>query len=220
MRLQRLVLALAVLGCAPPAPSDATAPSAAAAPSVAAAPATATAATGTASATFAGGCFWSMEKAFEAVPGVVSATSGFSGGTVKDPSYDLVVGGATGHAEAVRVVYDPGKVTYATLLDQYWRHIDPFAVDAQFCDHGPQYRTVVFTHDAAQRELAEATKAAVAKRFGKPVATAIEPAGAFFPAEPYHQDFARLNPMRYEAYRIGCRRDASLRAIWGDEAGT
>ena len=161
-----------------------------------------------------------MEKAFEAVPGVVSATSGFSGGTVKNPSYDLVVGGATGHAETVQVVYDPAKVTYAKLLDEYWHHIDPFAVDAQFCDHGPQYRSVVFTHDAAQREAAEATKAAVAKRFGKPVATAIEPAGAFYAAEPYHQDFARLNPMRYTSYRIGCGRDASLRAIWGDEAGT
>ena len=170
-------------------------------------------------ATFAGGCFWSVEKAFDGLPGVKSATSGYAGGTVPNPSYEQVTGGSTGHAEAVRVVFDPAKVTYAKLLDRFWHTIDPLTANAQFCDHGPQYRTAVFWHDAAQRDLATRTKAALQKRFGRPVATEVLEAGPFYAAEAYHQDFAARNPARYGLYRMGCGRDQRLEAIWGDAAG-
>jgi len=170
-------------------------------------------------AVFAGGCFWSMEKAFEHLPGVVSATSGYSGGTVPNPKYEDVGTGRTGHAESVQVVIDPARVTYARLLDVYWHNIDPLSTNGQFCDHGPEYRAIVFTRGAEQRRLAEASKRTVQARFTRPVTTQIQAAMPFYPAEAYHQDFADRNPGDYNAYRIGCRRDRRLRELWGDAAG-
>lgn len=171
-------------------------------------------------AIFAGGCFWSMEKAFDETKGVVEATSGYSGGTVKNPSYRQVVEGGTGHLESVRVEYIPSKVSYEALLDVYWHHIDPTDFHGQFCDKGGNYHTAIFYRDDAQKKAAEASKAKLEKsgRFIGPIATAIRPAGAFYPAESYHQDFAKKNPVHYNAYRIGCRRDARLAQVWGDEA--
>jgi len=170
-------------------------------------------------AVFAGGCFWSMEKAFEHVPGVVSAVSGFSGGTVANPSYDDVGSRNTGHAEAVQVVFDPARTSYAKLLDVYWHNTDPISTNGQFCDHGPQYRTVVFTRGAEQRRQAEASKAAVQAHFTRPVTTQIQNAAPFYAAEAYHQNFAETHAAHYNAYRIGCGRDARLRELWGSAAG-
>jgi peptide-methionine (S)-S-oxide reductase len=170
-------------------------------------------------AVFAGGCFWSMEKAFEHVPGVIEAVSGFSGGTVANPSYEEVGGRETGHAEAVRVVFDPARVSYERLLDVYWHSIDPISTNGQFCDHGPQYRTIVFTRNAAQRRAADASRTQVQAHFTRPVTTQIQNASPFYAAEAYHQDFAEKNPVRYNAYRVGCGRDARLRELWGDAAG-
>ena len=148
-------------------------------------------------AIFAGGCFWSMQKAFDGVGGVASVTAGFSGGKVKNPTYDGVSSGATGHAESVQVVYDPAKITYERLLDIYWHHIDPLTVNAAFCDHGPQYRSIIFYGDPAQRRAAEASKRALdeSHRFPTPIVTAIEPATPFYPAEEYHQQYYKKNPM-------------------------
>ena len=171
-------------------------------------------------ATFAGGCFWSMQKAFDGVPGVATVTSGYAGGTKANPSYEDVESGETGHAESVEVKYDPARISYQQLLDVYWHHIDPLTVNSAFCDYGPQYRSIIFYHDAEQRRLAEASKRALdeSHRFRTPVVTAIQPATPFYPAEEYHQQFYRKNPGRYEAYRIGCRRDARLQQLWGDLA--
>jgi peptide-methionine (S)-S-oxide reductase len=184
----------------------------------AAAPAT-TYAFATDTAVFAGGCFWSMEKAFEHLPGVVSAVSGYSGGTVANPRYEDVGTGRTGHAEAVQVVFDPARTSYARLLDVYWHSIDPLSTNGQFCDHGPEYRAIVFTRNAEQRRLATASKATLQARFTKPVTTQIAAAMPFYAAEAYHQDFADRNPRHYNSYRIGCRRDQRLRELWGDAAG-
>ena len=170
-------------------------------------------------AVFAGGCFWSMEKAFEHVPGVLSATSGFSGGTVANPRYEEVGTGRTGHAEAVQVVFNPARTSYARLLDIYWHSIDPTSTNGQFCDHGPEYRAIVFTRGAEQRRLAVASKATVQARFRRPVTTQIANAMPFYAAEEYHQDFADRNPGHYNAYRVGCGRDRVLRELWGDAAG-
>jgi peptide-methionine (S)-S-oxide reductase len=169
-------------------------------------------------ATFAGGCFWSMQKAFDGVPGVVTVTAGYAGGTKSNPSYEDVETGRTGHAESVEVTYDPAKISYDGLLDVYWHHIDPLTVNSAFCDYGPQYRSIIFYHDAEQRRLAEASKRALddSHRFRTPIVTAIQPATPFYPAEEYHQQFYKKNPARYEAYRIGCRRDARLQQLWGD----
>ncbi len=173
-----------------------------------------------ATAVFAGGCFWSIEKLFDEMDGVVSATSGFSGGTVKNPSYEGVSSGATGHMEAVKVVYDPAKLTYARLLDAFWHDIDPTSPDGQFCDFGPQYRTAIFYHDETQHREIMNSKQAIenSKVLKKPIATRILPESEFFPAEEYHQDFARRNVMHYNSYRIGCGRDAKLKSVWGDLA--
>jgi peptide-methionine (S)-S-oxide reductase len=173
---------------------------------------------GRAVATFAGGCFWCMEPPFDALPGVISTTSGYTGGSDPDPSYEEVSGGGTGHAEAVQVVYDPARVSYERLLEVFWRNVDPLTPDAQFCDRGSQYRSAIFVHDDAQRRLAEASKAALAasKRFDRPIVTEIETAGAFHPAEAYHQDYYRKNPVRYKLYRGGCGRDRRLRELWGE----
>jgi peptide-methionine (S)-S-oxide reductase len=174
----------------------------------------------TATATFAGGCFWCMEPPFEALPGVLSATSGYTGGRTQDPGYEEVSAGGTGHAEAVRVVYDPARVSYEQLLDVFWHNIDPTAKGRQFCDVGSQYRSAIFFHDAEQQRLAEASRAALqaSGRLPGPIATQISQAGPFYPAEAYHQDYARRNPLRYRFYRNGCGRDARLRELWGADA--
>jgi peptide-methionine (S)-S-oxide reductase len=176
-----------------------------------------------AKATFAGGCFWCMEPPFDKLDGVVSTTSGYTGGQTANPTYEQVSAGKTGHAEAVQVVYDPRKITYAQLLDVFWRNIDPLTANAQFCDVGSQYRSGIFAHDQAQRRLAEESKRAVAQRLQKPVVTEIAEAAAFWPAEEYHQDYYKKNPIRYKVYRAACGRDGRLEAIWGpagkDSAG-
>jgi peptide-methionine (S)-S-oxide reductase len=168
----------------------------------------------TATATFAGGCFWCVEADFDKVEGVISTTSGYTGGHTANPSYEEVSRGGTGHAEAVEIVYDPAKVSYEKLLDVFWHNIDPLAKDRQFCDHGDQYRSAIFYHGDEQRALAEASKAAVAKRFKQPIQTAIMPAGPFYKAEEYHQDYYVKNPIRYKFYRFNCGRDARLEELW------
>jgi peptide-methionine (S)-S-oxide reductase len=170
-------------------------------------------------ATFAGGCFWCMEPPFEKLGGVVSVTSGYTGGQKPNPTYEEVSAGATGHAEAVEIVYDPQKVSYAQLLDVFWHNVDPTQADGQFCDHGRQYRTAIFTHDEEQRRLADESKKQVQARFPKPVLTEIVPASRFYPAEEYHQDFYKRNPVRYYSYRAGCGRDRRLKELWGEAAG-
>jgi peptide-methionine (S)-S-oxide reductase len=172
----------------------------------------------TAVATFAGGCFWCMEPPFDAVKGVRSTTSGYTGGEKKNPTYREVSDGKTGHCEAVQVEYDPSKVTYEELLQVYWHNIDPTTGDRQFCDWGLQYRPEIFYHDEAQKAAAEASKREVEKKFGA-IAVRITPAGAFYPAEAYHQDFYTKEPDHYYDYRKGCGRDRRLKELWGDEAG-
>jgi len=168
-----------------------------------------------ATATFAGGCFWCMQPPFDAEPGVVSTTVGYTGGHLDHPTYEQVSAGGTGHAESIQVVFDPGKVTYRQLLDVFWRNVDPTTRDRQFCDVGHQYRTAIFFHDDEQRREAEASRDAVAKRLGQPVVTEIVAAGTFYPAEDYHQDYYRKNPVRYRFYRYTCGRDRRLAEVWG-----
>jgi len=172
---------------------------------------------GSAVATFAGGCFWCMEAPFDKLPGVMSTTSGYTGGKTKNPTYEEVSAGATGHAEAVQVVYDPTKVSYEKLLDVFWHNIDPTVKDRQFCDIGTQYRTAIFVHDDRQRQLAEASKAALekSKPFKDAIVTPIVVATEFWPAEEYHQDYYVKNPVRYNYYRTGCGRDRRLAQLWG-----
>ncbi len=169
-------------------------------------------------ATFAGGCFWCMEPPFDKLPGVLATTSGYMGGNKKNPTYEEVSAGGTGHAEVVQVRYDPAKVSYEKLLDMYWRNIDPTVKDRQFCDVGSQYRTTIFVHDDAQRRAAEASKAALEKvrPFKDPILTPIVAAGEFWPAEDYHQDYYVKNPIRYSYYRTGCGRDRRLKDLWGE----
>jgi peptide-methionine (S)-S-oxide reductase len=168
-------------------------------------------------ATFAGGCFWCMEPPFDNLPGVVSTTSGYTGGTKSNPTYEEVSSGRTGHAEAVQVLYDPKKVSYEKLLETFWRNIDPTVRDRQFCDVGTQYRTAIFVHSEEQRRIAERSKAALekSKPFRQEIVTPIVPAREFYPAEAYHQDFYKKNPIRYKFYRDGCGRDARLKELWG-----
>ncbi len=175
--------------------------------------------TNAAVATFAGGCFWCMEPPYDKLPGVLSTTSGYIGGQVANPTYEQVITGRTGHTEAVQVRYDPSKVDYATLLDVYWRNIDPLTANRQFCDAGSQYRSGIYYHDADQEQLARASFAKVEARFEQPVVTEIAPATTFWPAEEYHQDYYQKNPARYRYYRWSCGRDARLEELWG-EAGT
>ena len=172
-------------------------------------------------ATFAGGCFWCMEGPFDKLEGVISTTSGYTGGGKKNPTYEEVSAGGTGHAESVRVVYDPARVSYERLLDVFWHNIDPLARERQFCDAGNQYRSAVFYHDEAQRLAAAASKSTLeaSGRLKGPIATQIVPAGEFWPAEEYHQDYYKKNPIRYKYYRGGCGRDARLKEIWGADAG-
>ena len=168
-------------------------------------------------ATFAGGCFWCMEAAFDGVEGVVSATSGYAGGNTENPTYEEVSTGTTGHAESVQVTFDPKKITYEKLLDIYWHNIDPTTPYGQFCDIGSQYRPIIFTVDDAQKRLAEASKRKLeaAKTFEGPIATEIQPLKAFYPAEEHHQNFCEKNPVNYKAYRLGCGRDQRLEQLWG-----
>lgn len=198
-----LVLAAAVTGSA-----NAQAPAAGAA--------------GTAKATFAGGCFWCMEPPFDKLDGVISTTSGYTGGAKVNPTYQEVSAGSTGHAEAVQIVYDPKKVSYDKLLDTFWKNVDPTQKDGQFCDHGSQYRTGIFVHDAEQKRQAEASKASLekSKPFKAAVVTEIVDATTFYPAEDYHQDYYMKNPVRYKLYRTGCGRDARLKEVWGAAAAS
>jgi peptide-methionine (S)-S-oxide reductase len=172
-------------------------------------------------ATFAGGCFWCMEPPFEKLKGVDAVISGYTGGRTENPTYEEVSSGRTGHAEAVEVHYDPTQITYGALLDVFWHNIDPTTRDRQFCDVGDQYRTAIFFHDAEQKRLAEESKAALekSKPFPQPIVTEIVPAGVFTPAEEYHQDYYRKNPIRYKFYRYTCGRDQRLEALWGKAAG-
>jgi peptide-methionine (S)-S-oxide reductase len=168
-------------------------------------------------ATFAGGCFWCMEEAFEPIDGVASVVSGYIGGNKANPSYDQVSAGSTGHAEAVEIRYDPAKVSYEQLLQHFWRNIDPLAANRQFCDRGSQYRSAIFYHGDEQRRLAEASKAALEQsgRLNGQIATEIVEAGKFYPAEEYHQDYYRKNPQRYKFYKWSCGRAQRLEEIWG-----
>lgn len=167
--------------------------------------------------TFAGGCFWCMEPPFDELDGVISTTSGYTGGQTKNPSYEEVSSGVTGHAESVQVLFDPTKISYSQLLDVFWHNIDPLTPDAQFCDHGRQYRTAIFYHGEEQKQLAEASKKALEQsgRFTKPIVTEIVPAGEFYKAEEYHQDYYQKNPLRYKFYRYQCGRDQVLTQLWG-----
>ena len=172
-------------------------------------------------AIFAGGCFWCMEPPYDKTDGVISTTSGYTGGHVPNPAYKDVSAGRTGHIEAVKIVYDPEKVTYEKLLHIFWRNIDPLRKNAQFCDEGSQYRSAIFPQDQAQRKAAERSKSELeaSERFSRPIVTEILDAAPFYEAEEYHQDYYLKNPNRYSFYRWGCGRDARLEQIWGDEAG-
>jgi peptide methionine sulfoxide reductase msrA/msrB len=170
-------------------------------------------------ATFAGGCFWCMESPFDKLPGVISVTVGYTGGASKNPTYEEVSNGGTGHAEAVEIVYDPKLITYEKLLEVFWRQIDPTTTNRQFCDVGSQYRASVFVHDDAQKAAAEATRENLAKshRFDKPIVTEIAQAATFYPAEDYHQRYYKKNPVRYNYYRYSCGRDQFLDKAWGKD---
>ena len=170
-----------------------------------------------AKATFAGGCFWCVEADFDKVPGVISTTSGYTGGRGANPTYEQVSSKSTGHAEAVEIVYDNAKVSYEQLLAVYWRSIDPTTKDRQFCDAGSPYRTAIYAHDDAQFAAAKASLAALEKTkpFKEPIVTSIERAGPFYAAEEYHQDYYKKNPVRYKYYRTSCGRDARLAELWG-----
>ena len=166
---------------------------------------------------FAGGCFWCMEEAFEKIEGVLSATSGYMGGTVANPSYEDVSSGRTGHAESIEVVYDPAKVSYQKLLDAFWRNVDPITPNAQFCDHGSQYRSAIFFQTDEEKRASDTSKQAIeqSKRFTEPIVTQIVMASQFYPAEEYHQDFYKKNPVRYKFYKYSCGRAKRLEELWG-----
>jgi peptide-methionine (S)-S-oxide reductase len=168
-------------------------------------------------AAFAGGCFWCMVGPFDKLPGVVKVVSGYTGGQTRNPTYEEVSSGSTGHAESVEVTYDPTKISYQRLLDVYWHNVDPLDPNGQFCDHGNQYRTAIFFYDATQKRLAEESKAALERshRFKEPIVTQIVAATQFYPAEEYHQDYYKKNPVRYRFYRYNCGRDARLTTLWG-----
>ena len=174
-----------------------------------------------ATATFAGGCFWCEETAFEGLDGVLSVKSGYTGGQTKNPTYEEVSSGSTGHAESVQVLFDLAKVSYGKLLEIFWHNIDPLQANGQFCDHGSQYRSAIFYTDDGQRREAEESKKRLEQepRFQGKIVTQIVPASTFYPAEEYHQDFYKKNPVRYHEYRLGCGRDARLKQIWGEPAG-
>ena len=166
---------------------------------------------------FAGGCFWCMEEVFEKVEGVLSATSGYMGGTVSNPTYEEVSAGRTGHAESVEVVYDPAKVSYQKLLDAFWRNVDPITPNAQFCDHGNQYRSAIFFQTEDEKRASDSSKQVIeqSRRFKEPIVTQIVMAPQFYPAEEYHQDFYKKNPIRYKLYKYNCGRAQRLEELWG-----
>ncbi|WP_192036338.1 peptide-methionine (S)-S-oxide reductase MsrA [Halomonas sp. YLGW01] len=171
-------------------------------------------------AVFAGGCFWCMEEAFDKVPGVLETVSGYSGGDATTATYPQVSAGRTAHAEVVQVAYDPDEVSYEELLDVFWRNIDPFAADRQFCDAGSSYRSAIFPVDDQQETLAKASLDEMLERFDQDIATRIEPFEAFYPAEDYHQNYYKTNSLRYNFYKSACGRVERLEEVWGDEAGT
>jgi len=166
---------------------------------------------------FAGGCFWCMEEVFENIEGVLSVTSGYMGGTVARPSYEEVSAGRTGHAESVEVVYDPAKVSYQKLLDAFWLNVDPITPNAQFCDHGSQYRSAIFFQTDEEKRTSETSKRAIeqSSRFNDQIVTQIVMASQFYPAEEYHQDFYKKNPIRYKFYKYNCGRAQRLETLWG-----
>ncbi len=172
-------------------------------------------------ATFAGGCFWCMEAPFDKLPGVISVMPGYTGGHVKNPTYEQVSSGGTGHAEAVQIVYDPSRIGYDRLLEVFWRNIDPTVRDRQFCDVGSQYRTGIFYHGEEQRRLALKSKGELerSRPFQGPIVTEVTEAGEFYPAEEYHRQYYKKNPVRYRYYRSACGRDNRLKELWGDKAG-
>lgn len=172
-------------------------------------------------AIFSGGCFWCVESDFDRVPGVLSTISGYTGGHVANPTYEQVSSGSTGHAESVRIVFDPKVVTYDQLLYAYWRSVDPVTKDSQFCDYGTQYRTAIFYMNDEQRQKALNSKAEIEKsgKLNRPIVTEITAAGPFYPAEEYHQNYYKKNPFRYDLYRYNCGRDQRLKELWGTEAG-
>jgi peptide-methionine (S)-S-oxide reductase len=169
-------------------------------------------------ATFAGGCFWCMQPPFDALGGVISTTVGYTGGHTKNPTYEEVESGDTGHAETIQITYDPNKISYAKLLDVFWHNIDPLTANGQFCDHGTQYRSAIFYHNDEQKRLAEESKKALeaSGRFHQPIVTAIVPASEFYPAEDDHQKYYLKNPIRYHYYRYRCGRDQRLEKLWGN----
>lgn len=175
-----------------------------------------------AKAIFAGGCFWCVESDFDKVPGVLSTTSGYVGGSTINPTYEQVSSHKTGHAEAVEIVFDPAKITYAQLVDRFWRTIDPTTKDQQFCDKGSPYRSAIFALDTDQLKVAQASKEALekAKPFKESIVTEVMLATPFYPAETYHQDYYKKNPLRYKYYRGSCGRDRRLQQLWGDKAGS
>jgi len=170
-----------------------------------------------AKAYFAGGCFWCMEEVFEKVEGVLSATSGYMGGRVANPTYEEVSAGRTGHAESVEVIYDPSRVSYQKLLDAFWHNVDPVTPNAQFCDHGSQYRSAIFFQTDDEKRASDASKQAIeqSKRLTEPIVTQIVPATQFYSAEEYHQDFYKKNPIRYKFYKYNCGRAQRLEELWG-----
>ncbi|WP_444899958.1 peptide-methionine (S)-S-oxide reductase MsrA [Microbulbifer sp. VAAC004] len=170
-------------------------------------------------AIFAGGCFWCMEPPYDKVNGVLETTSGYSGGHVKNPTYDQVSAGGTGHAEVVQVKYDANKVSYSELLNIFWHNVDPFDAGGQFCDRGDQYRAEIFYGNEEEKKLAEESKKKVEAELGKKVVTQIKPAATFYPAEAYHQDYYQRNPLRYKYYRFRCGRDQRLEEVWGKGKG-
>ena len=172
-------------------------------------------------AIFAGGCFWCMEPPFDKLDGVISTTSGYTGGNKEDPTYREVSRGGTGHTEATQIVYDPTRISYEELLNVFWHNIDPTNASGQFCDRGSQYRSEIFYQSAEQEKLARQSKAALIelKPFDAPVVTGVTQASEFYPAEDYHQDYYRKNPVRYKFYRYGCGRDTRLEELWGKDGG-
>ncbi|MEL0018898.1 MAG: peptide-methionine (S)-S-oxide reductase MsrA [Rickettsiales bacterium] len=171
-------------------------------------------------AIFAGGCFWCVEADFDKVPGVLKTISGYTGGKTKNPDYQQVTAGGTGHREAVEITYDPAKVTYEALLEVFWRSVDPTDDGGQFCDRGESYETAIFANSLEQKRLAEVSKQQVSGILNEPVVTPIEVAGTFYPAEEYHQDYYLKNPLRYKFYRFNCGRDARIKEVWGIQAHT
>jgi peptide-methionine (S)-S-oxide reductase len=171
-------------------------------------------------ATFAGGCFWCVESDFDHVPGVVRTISGYTGGTLENPTYKDVTAGGTGHREAVQIYFDPMKVSYAELLEIFWRSVDPTDAGGQFCDRGVSYETAIFANSPEQAQLARTSKRRLQDSgvLKQPIVTKVETADAFYPAEDYHQDYYKKNPLRYQYYRFSCGRDKRIADLWGDEA--